>query len=201
MVAVVVALLGLFLAPVARAENKAGILIEPESITIVGTFHGVFGPVFTSFPARGGMGTITCNGTKYVLHFSGRLVTDELEKLDGKKVVLTGKPGKGRLHPIPEAKEVGFVVLVNEMPTVADAGAEEKATLAVNTRLDFHVLESLPPKYVWSITVHGQTWSLTFATPELRKMAQSVSGEPVRVTGTLEKDGTLRVTALRPIGA
>jgi hypothetical protein len=198
-VRVVVAVMALVLAPGAWADNKAGVRVEPESITIVGTFHGVFGPVLTSDPARGGMGTITCDGKVYVLHFSGGLFTDELAKLDGKKVMLIGKPSKGQLHPVPRAKEEGLVVLVSEMPTVADGQAQEKAMVTIDTRLEYRELESNPPKPFWTVTVHGETWSVSFATPELRKLAQSLSGEPVRVTGIVEK-GTLRVTALRPVG-
>jgi hypothetical protein len=198
--ALLLGILGPFLTSPAWAESKAGAIVpEPDSITLVGTFRGVFGPVFTSLPARGGMGTITCNGKTYVLHFSGRLITDDLSKLDGKKVVVIGKPGKGPLDPIPSKKE-GFIVVVSQMPTVADDKVEEKATITINAKLDYQELESNPPQPVWSVTVHGQTYRLTFATPDLQEMARALSGEEVRVSGTVEKDGSLRVTSLMPIG-
>jgi hypothetical protein len=198
----IVTALSLFFTSRAWADPKAGVLMEPDSITLVGTFHGVFGPVLTSDPARGGMGTVTCNGRSYVLHFSGSLATDELSKLGGKKVVVIGQPDRGPLGEIPreEGGREGFVVLVSRMPKVADEKAEEKATLTVRAKLDYEELESKPVQQVWSVTIHGETFRLRFLSKELREKAVSLSGELVRVTGTIDKDGKLMVTQLLPAG-
>jgi hypothetical protein len=201
-IATLVAAVGLLLPASVQADAKTGVLIEPDSITLVGIFHGVFGPVLTSNPARGGMGTVTCNGRSYVLHFGGGLITDELSKLDGKKVVVIGRPGKGSLSEIPhgEGGREGFVVLVSRMPTVADEKAEEKATLTVQAKLDYEELESKPVQQVWSVTAHGETFRLQFSSNELRDKAVSLSGELVRVTGTVDKNGKLQVMQLVPAG-
>jgi hypothetical protein len=202
LIATLAAALALLLPAGVRADAKAGLPGDPNSVTLVGTFHGVFGAVTTRLPAGGGMGTITCNGRKYVLHFAASLNSDEVSKLDGKKVVVIGRPGKGAQSELPreEGGREGFVVLVDSIPTAADEKAAEKVTLSVLAKLEYQELESLPVKYLWSVTVHGETFRLRLASPELRDKAVSLSGELARVTGTIEKDGNLLVTQLLPGG-
>jgi hypothetical protein len=119
----------------------------------------------------------------YELDFrGGKHFFDLANKLKGKTVMVTGTLDGG-------------VVRLTEMKADEDH-IQETTEVEVRGRLQSVLLRCGPGSKAWSIVVDGKTYSLDFATPELRKLAETLDGKTAVITGDL-KDDAVAVKTLK----
>jgi hypothetical protein len=122
------------------------------------------------------------DGQTFVLRGGSKEFQGQLRDLDGKRVLLSGKLDKGG-------------VLLGDSVRAAEKDDKAGVTLTLTGKLNYAEGKSLPPVESWTITVDGQTFSLSFD-KALKAEAKKLKGLSVIVTGTLLKDGTVKVTHL-----
>jgi hypothetical protein len=160
---------------------------------------------------------VSANGKTYTLDF-GRThlyATDRLhtlialppwmelpgkaEKLAGKTVIVTGTLDGTTVHVTDLKADDEFVKETTEVEARGQLSAlylELIRPLIPEQRLTERP-ESFPPQLVaWNFVVDGQTYTLTFATPELESLAKKLDGKAVVLTGEL-KNNVITVKTLK----
>jgi hypothetical protein len=119
---------------------------------------------------------MSAGGNTYQLNFRGnKHFFDLAGRFEGKTVIVTGTLD-------------GSVVGLSEIKADEDY-VKETTEVEVRGRLQSVPLRCGPGSKAWNVVVDGKTYFLEFATPELRKLADSLDGKTAVITGTLQDTG------------
>lgn len=157
----------------------------------------VFDPTFPKQPQTHFLDywEITASGKTYMLVFPERkTLTDEANRLAGKSVILTGTLAGDTVHVTGLKADEEHVKQTTEVEARGQLSAiylEPIITVCVVGRPEVPI-----PVVAWNFIVDGKTCTLTFATPELEKLARTLDGKAVVLTGTLDHD-TITVQTLK----
>jgi hypothetical protein len=125
---------------------------------------------------------VSAGGKAYQLDFrGGKHFFDLAGKLEGKPVIVTGTLD-------------GALVRLTEMKADQDY-VKETIEVEVRGRLQSVPLRCGPGSKAWSVVVDSKTYSLDFAAPELRKLADSLDGKTAIITGVFQ-DAVITVKTL-----
>jgi hypothetical protein len=140
-------------------------------------------PRFPKPPAVYDFWQISAGGKTYRLDFgAGKDLLDLANKLESQTVIATGTLD-------------GTVVHLTGLK--ADEGSVKETTeVEVRGRLQSLLTRCGPGSRAWQVVVDGKTYSLDFATPELRKLAETLDGEAVVLSGTQNNDAVISVKTL-----
>jgi hypothetical protein len=198
MLIAIVSGLGLLLALPARAEEKAGPGKDPDGkalqvVEIMGRLHHVKGtlPGNPSLPFD--YWGLLAGGKTYPLDFHDQKLLGLAEKLDGQTVEVIGI----RTPSSQSIRVTGFRYALVEI-----RGKLRKTSRPLDCRDVITMTPEQPafppsrqPRWdpfreltlVWTITTGGKTYDLDFGSNDLQKLAETLEGKPVVVTGTPRK--------------
>jgi hypothetical protein len=146
------------------------------------------------------MPTISVNGQTYVIDYEGAEgIFQAARKMDGKRVVLTGKLTGTTSFPVLcrcEPMKLATVFLTGIK--VADEKATDDALFTIRGKLKR--LPVLPtdaePFPAWTISASGRDFFVVFANDKLEKLAEKSDGKVVVLTGGLGTQECVDVNAL-----